>query len=362
MCPKQQAIPGASGRVEVALMPLCVALCLVAAGASPVASESLGGAPVCEASTILRIACAQAPEGCWLVGDNEVRDRLFLYPISAGGRPQVSDRTEIDIGPLLAPPGELPDIEALARLESGEVLVYGSHSRNKHCKVRKKRRGFVGLRLEGTVAVAGQVGFTRAGSDLVWATAFGPEAAGDLARVAAAVQAGEAAAEGGDCSQAFDLEAAVAVPGPGREQVWLGLRSPLVDDHAVLLRHDVGAAALRFSDARLVATGGAGIRGLARDGHWIYGLSASPDTKVRPFMLWRFPAAALVGAATDGPIRVEEVAEVATRSEGVGIVASAGPGVAIVIQDGKSGTPTCDVESTFERVPLPPDRDYLRRP
>ena len=264
--------------------------------------------------------------GCLVVGDNEVRDRLFLYPLGALG-PDASLRRPLRIDT------ELSDIEALARTRDGEVLVYGSHSRNNRCERRANRRLFLGLRLTAVGVSPGSVPLvtTSIGADAK--ELFGSSPSGVLARVASAFTRGEEAADRGDCAQTLDIEGAVVVG----DDVWLGLRRPLVDGYAAIVRHDVGSRSLHFDEARLLDIRGRGIRGLTFHDGDVYGLSEG--------VLWRFPASALASSAL---IAVEQVAAVPPHSEGVAIHED----LAIVVQDGEEGSPACEVDSRYLVVPL----------
>lgn len=358
-------------RIDLGMWPMAWCLTIAAfaslAGSAAGPRRDLGGAPLCEASAVVRVPCpAREDADCLLVGDNEIRDRLFLFETEADGSPRVASRRAIEIGHLLGADRQLSDLEALARLSDGELLAYGSHSRNKDCKIRRKRRRFLGLRLrqtgQGVVAVAGRVPLTSAGAGLDWRDPFGPQPSGTLARLQAAVLAADAAADAGDCRQAFDLEAAVVVPRRTGDEVWLGLRAPLVGDDAVLVRHERSASALRFVEARRVATGGTGIRALTRasspNGGWLYGLSpAAGGEEDREFRLWRFQEAQLASGDASRAIPIESVSFVASRSEGVAVVRRGAATVAIVVQDGKQGaTPsTCDTNASYQLLRLPED-------
>jgi hypothetical protein len=286
---------------------------------------------VCEASAALVGPCpAAAASACLLVGDNEVRDRLFLYRLPGGRGPAGPDASSRRPVPLDV---ELSDIEALARTGDSGVIVYGSHSRNRHCKNRANRRLFVELRLTAdgparAVAPAVSTPVGVSGAEL-----FGASPAGVLAQVAAAFTRAEQAAERGDCSQTLDIEGAVRVG----DDVWLGLRRPLVDGHAAIVRHDPRQPSLRFEDARLLDLQGHGVRGLDLHEGFVYGLSGGA--------LWRFPSSALASSA---PIAVEPVADVSLHSEGVAIHDDH----AIVVQDGKQGSTACKLDASYSVVPL----------
>ena len=319
-----------------------MAVFVVGTGTPAIAvADGLGGTPLCEASAVESLPCPDAVDRtCWIVADNEVRDRLFAFDRRPDEGPAVETRRSFVVP-------RISDMEALARTGAGDLLVYGSHSRNKRCRLRANRRVFERLHVAG----GGFVSRARVESpEIDWREAFGVRPEGVLARVAAVVERGEAAADAGDCTRRLDIEAAAVVPGPGgADTVWIGLRTPLVDGHAVLLRHDVDAG-LRFVDARLVDLGGAGIRGLdARDGR-LYGLSAlagaGADDETGAFSLWRFATTAL---SADEPIRVERLAEVPAKSEGLAVAGSR----VLVVQDGDEGEPECEQESRYTVVPLP---------
>ena len=315
MCPKNHVISG---------VLLCFWMAL--AGLARAQSGSLGGAPVCEASALALLTCPDSPEGrCLLVGDNEVRDRLFLYRLAASG-PVASSRRSIMLEPTIS------DVEALAGIGGAEVLVIGSHSRNKRCESRANRRLLVGLELGPGGASSSRLAL-RTAVDVGSVALFGSAPTGTLAEVAAAFDRAEAAARRGDCGQALDIEGAVRVD----SDLWLGLRRPLVAGRAVMLRWDRTAVGLRFDAARLLELHGRGIRGLSAYEGNVYGLSEGS--------LWRFSKNAL---ASRKPIVVEHMAVVPPRSEGVVIDA----GRAIVVQDGEQGSPRCDKESRFVIVPL----------
>jgi hypothetical protein len=320
------------------------------------------------------------------VGDDEVGSQLFLSEMEPDGAPRVASRVPVELGDVLAPKKRISDVEAFARLPDGEVVVYGSHSRDKGCKAKAGRRRYVGLRLGGNAgtpeALPGSVALVRSGKKLRWEDVLGAAPDGVRGRLAEVVRASERAADAGDCADAWNIEGAMATPGaPGApnareaanapsESIWLGLRRPLLGEDAVLVRHDVRADALRITEARTVATGGAGIRALAYDrdlraddrnlraddDSWIYGVSAPPRGAADDaYRLWRFPAAALTRPGSAEAIAIESVAPVARHSEGVAIATGSRGRVAVVVQDGKRGAnekSPCEVDATFEVIPL----------
>jgi hypothetical protein len=291
-----------------------------------------------------------------LVGDNEERKRLFVYPVvpasdesRSASELDVRARRELDISGVLHANDdfELSDIEALARLSSGEILVYGSHSRNKRCLRRKKRRRFVGVDIRSSAVKAGSVSLVRTKKSADLSDSFGPEPRGELARVAAAVAEGERLADRGQCEQAFNIEAALVVSAAEGDQVWVGLRRPLVDGHAVLLRHEVGHASLRFVEARLVELGGEGFRGLDVANGFVWGIATRrvPESSTTS-ALWRFPVEALAG---EGTIVAEQAGELPKASEGLAILGDQ----AVVVMDGKQSDNRCIERAGYVVVPIP---------
>jgi hypothetical protein len=346
---------------------LLAALVLLPISGRVLAGEDLGGYPVCEASAAVIVPCPVRPDfDCLLVGDNEESQALFLYELDYGlnsGRVDLASRRVVDIGDLLTDQragvadarGELSDIEALTRLASGEILVYGSHGRNKKCERKKKRRRHLGLRLEPDGALAGRVRLVQVRKMANLADTFGSDPSGLLAEVADVVRAAEQDADAGHCEAAFNIEGAATSPARGknpRESVWIGLRSPLVRGNAVLARHDPTLGQLHFDAIRLLDLGGEGIRGLSIAGGYVWGLSASPGhAEHASHRLWRFPSDALAGDDRDRVIKVESVAEVPPRSEGLAISAEA----IFVVADGKVGDGTCRQASSHVVLPRPPE-------
>ena len=144
---------------------------------------------------------------------------------------------------------EIDDIEAIAKLDQDRVLIMGSHSRNKECETKRRRRRFIqakvlGDRLEpiGQVIgnpeikakdLSGEVDFTRNDRLVILSRAIDDaEARGNQAE-------GDATA----CKKvnAFNAEGAVAISESGSSPaIGIGLRSPFVrtdsENYAVLLR------------------------------------------------------------------------------------------------------------------------------
>lgn len=111
---------------------------------SPATAESLlGQLPLCEASSALMLPCPGATGECLVVSDNEHGEDLFLFSVRDGELHADSQET------LPLQGEDLSDIEALARVSSDEILIFGSHSRTTTCQAKKKRRQFAAVHLAG---------------------------------------------------------------------------------------------------------------------------------------------------------------------------------------------------------------------
>lgn len=111
---------------------------------------TLGKYPVCEPSAVVKVTCPELGENCLLVGDNEQKEALFLYPLNSKG---LESSNQIE----LALDKEISDIEAIskrsarrgANLDNNKILIFGSYSRNSKCKIKNKRRRFLQAELSG---------------------------------------------------------------------------------------------------------------------------------------------------------------------------------------------------------------------
>lgn len=250
-----------------ALLLLCgVAVSLVAVGRGTEApppgdlpSRILDG--FCEASTL-------APWGDGVVvGDNETEDRLFAF--DADFRPRGTL-------PLAAP---VEDVEALAVLPQG-LLVVASQGANRKGRPRPLREQVL----------------------LLGAHPIRPDLSGCAPCEAARPLPPK---EGG-----LSVEGAAA----WRGALWLGLRSPLVDGRALLLRM-VGdpAVALAVAEVTQVDLGGQGVRELVPDGEALLVLAGPPDRDPGGHSLYRLdaPGGTAVRLPVDLPPSAEGVLPVA---------------------------------------------------
>ncbi len=242
----------------------------------------------CEASAVLPW------EGGYLVADNETEGALYaLDGAMAGARPV----------PLSA---EVEDIEALAVGPGGELLVVGSQSANKKGRPRPAR-------------------------ELVMVQGHAPVRP-DLSACAPCLAArGLPPKEGG-----LSVEGAAWWDG----SLWLGVRSPLVDGDAMLLRlAGRPTEALAVTEVVPVDLGGFGVRELVPTADGLLVLAGPIDGRDAPHRLYRLatPGAAPERLPVDLPAGSEGVVETA---EGFLVVTDG---------DGKPGE-ACKSPATWARV------------
>lgn len=328
--------------------------------------RSLGGYPLCEASASIIVPCPQSKKKtCLLAGDNEIRDRLFLFEIAEEEdkkKYSLIKRREIYV--TIPPPEEddvfeLSDIEALVPLPSGEIVIYGSHSRNKNCKGRGNRRIFARGKL-GTTELGEGAGKSVKSKKHKCDRLFGEETEAKKHKVCEAISSSEVAAKSvnelsdedareNECNAipTFNLEGAMAVPrGDGAARVWVGLRSPLVGGKAVLLRQVKGLDQFKFDAVAFLDLGAHGIRDLAfvqkKKKFWI--IAGPPNDKKTPHALWHADVGLLKDGATIKPVFAQSLPSYA---EGLAIHNSN----AFVLIDGsesKSKTVmSCETESEY---------------
>jgi hypothetical protein len=314
-----------------------------------------GRYPVCEPSAVAKITCPNSEGSCLLVGDNESDGTLFLYPVKSG-KLDSGAQVELGLGKL-----EIDDIEAIAKLDEHRILIMGSHSRNKECETKKKRRRFVQARvMKDKLEPIGQI---IESPEINAKDLFGEvNLAGNekLAMLGRAIDDAEAKANqaNGDesaCNRinAFNVEGAVVISeSTSSLEVWIGLRSPLVsidsEIYAVLLRL-VSLDKFRFDQAAFLRIEeGRGIRELTMDKNWIWGIAGGPEDDKDNFVLWRIPRDALKPNAT---LRPEILRSLPASSEGLAIVEE----TAYVLIDGDrgDGSKACKVSGQYVQCNLP---------
>lgn len=302
----------------------------------------LGEAPLCEPSAALR---APWDKGLVLVADNEQRKRLFTFRLKNG---QLDD-----MGRLKVPKDDDPDdVEALVAVGK-QVMIVGSHSRNKDCERRGKRQRIklvswsqdnAKLRLVRRIDVADTWRDAMKTTASCLASRFTTPAPKGAEAVCAALVKAEREGTEERC-ETINIEGAFATR-DGR--VWLGLRAPTVEGDAVLVRMTEALDALRFDAVVRLDLGGDGVRELARRGATLWGIQGPTLDSDRAFGLWRIEADALKPGARVTPQRA---AELPTSSEGLAFDGRH----ALVLIDGAEGDSdaACATPARWLRVKLP---------
>lgn len=314
------------------------ALAAVAVSAAP--SEGPLDAPsLCEASAA--VVAPWSPE-LVLVADNEIDDRLFSFVVTG--------RRLVFSGIVPLPGGSRPrDVEALAAID-GKIAVVGSHSDSKRGEVRPKRSrvalyappsGDGGLRLVRAFDNADAIAAARRGV---------PECLRLLFASPAPSRAPElCTAWGGEAPQ---FEGAIALPGAGRSgsRLWLGLRAPLLEGRALLLRLVEGAGEFRFDAIVAVELGGLGIRELAAIDGRIFAIGGPAGDRAGDFHLFELPPAVGEGAAW---LPARRQAELPNGSEAL-VPAVAGVIALVDVNRPGGGDSACPGSARQVFVPLMP--------
>lgn len=308
-----------------------------------------GERPVCEASAALVADCPGSEDNCLLVGDNEIKNRLFLFRIdNSGGKSRLVEHRELRFDDDMR---KIEDIEALVRMPSGDVRIYGSHGRNKTCERDKKRYRFARVGVKSKTLKLKEQGKSDGHS---CKHLFGKKPDAVLQAVCTVVERTEARADNADsvaacnADPAFNIEGAVFVPGKG---VWIGLRAPLVDGKAVLLRQNLDTEHLSFDAAAFLELDGAGIRELTVHDGRVLGIAGSAIDSPDQHALWHFDVDALEHGATITPAMGAK--PLPNRAEGLAV----SDGRIWVLMDGdkpeSDDSKTCIIASTYQTRELP---------
>jgi hypothetical protein len=270
------------------MLVLLSLLARAAAWPEPGTSGVLAG--LCEASSLVWDEKQQR----FIVADNETPSTLFVF------NADFSPWTTVTFD------GKVDDIEALAQPAAG-LWVVGSQSANKRAERREDR--------ERVVLIGGGA----------------PPWAPDLhSCVACEAARGKAPNDGG-----LNVEGAMVRQG----QLWLGLRSPLVDGKAPLLKMNLDGR--RIAELHDLDLGGLGVRELVswRDGFLV--VAGPVADEAADHELWWFSAPNAVGRRLD--------VKLPPSTEGLAVNAA---GQAIWVTDGDGKRGECAVPSRWGAVSL----------
>jgi len=344
---------------------------------SPAAAESsegtkFGDAPLCEASAALIVDCPGSSGSCLLVGDNEKESSLFWFKLD--DKPLHSAKQhEIKLKRHM-----IGDIEALAKLHDGPIVVFGSHSRNTSCVDIPERRTFGVIdHLTKESPIVKSIGPTPINCEALFGS-YPPEES----LINAACQAIKSAEDDANnarndkpkCNEAkaYNAEGAVNVSKSKKPDIWIGLRAPLLPNHPIdkdrsnlaMLLHLQDLDHYRFDRVAVLDLGGRGIRELAYTDDGVVWVIAGPphdlgkkeskkpwlkDQKA-PFQLMRFQAAEL---NTNKIIVPEQLQELPPSSEGLAVYGE----TIFVLRDGdKPGEDKdqCAAHARYLKLPRTP--------
>ncbi|AFZ36961.1 hypothetical protein Sta7437_3460 [Stanieria cyanosphaera PCC 7437] len=317
---------------------------------NPTLAEELGTYPLCEPSALIEINCPNQDGNCLLVGDNEIDDSVFVYPINA-------EKFNSESQQILAfDHFKIKDLEAIAFLDNHQLILFGSHSRNTKCSVKKSRKRFVvaeivGDRLKRIKQV--EANFPINSHQLFTEATINQNQI--IQAVSQAIDRAEQAADLAEgnfeqCQQinSFNFEGAVTVP--NTNNVWLGLRSPLVNYQGknwTILLHLTNLNQFQFDSVALLDLQGRGIRDLTFKNNFIWGIAGGPEDDLDNFFLWQFPVKSLQANAMIEPKTIQSLPSFA---EGLAIVNDQ----AYLVIDGDLGDSNsqCQISGKYQIINL----------
>ena len=318
------------------------------------AHQVLGHYPLCEASAAITISCPDGNQDCLLVADNEQRDNLFLFPIQGN---TVNTKIQKPLPLNFKDAKEISDIEALTSISKDNILVFGSHSRNKSCKAKKKRRRFASFLITNNMANLVSLNKSKKIS-CKHIFINDPQDNPVQNAVCKTIDIEEAMSEK-ECNLAtpFNIEGVVNVSTTKQPDIWAGLRAPLLKEHPMkpklknlaILLHMANSNQFKFTDIALLDLKDRGIRELAvlKDEVWVIAGPASDSDTL--FQLYRFPTSALNG---DEVIHPDYVSDLPPSSEGLAFYKNK----AFIVTDGDIGNSMdneCLKPSYFFEINLP---------
>ncbi len=232
-------------------------------------------------------------------------------------------------GTIPLPDGGPDDLEGLTRL--GDTLVAtGSFGRSRKCKDRPERARLLLWPAARPAdahprALPALAAALQREPDCLAALFVAPPPAGADALCRRLVEA-ERGANQQSCPT-LNVEAIVA---DGASRLWLGLRRPLLDGRAVLLRVATGADRVRFDAVATVSLGPRGLRDAAVDGATLLLLAGPVEDGPELFTLEALPLDALVPGATLTP-----ASKGRTLPRGAEAIAPAADGIWLLTDGGR---------------------------
>jgi hypothetical protein len=324
-----------------------------------VAGQELGAYPLCEASAAIILPCPDSNDQCLLVADNEQRNQLFFFTIKNGGiNPKFQKELILDY----SDESGISDIEAIIHISKNEILMLGSHSRNKRCELKNNRRQFALVRISNT---KGSVSKLVKSEKISCGNLFRgiPQNNQTIKAVCKAIDDAEELASV-DCenSSPFNAEGAIAITRNNRTDIWIGLRAPILSEHPsiknqrdfAILLHMKNISTYEFDRAALLDLNGRGIRELALNNGVVWVISGPVNDKLtvskkESFQLLRFPESALTANSIIKPTFVRNLP---LYSEGLAIT---GKSVFIVTDGdiGRGSNQECKIPSKLHVFSLP---------
>lgn len=303
--------------------------------------NTLGKFPLCEPSAAVSITCPDDhSKACILVGDNEIKNKLFYFPIK-------SEKLETKKQMVLPLDGfEIQDIESITQSDKNNFLIFGSHSRNKKCKIKKSRLRFAYVRISENGLKLNKFVQTKSIKSINLFDSIQDSNNPFLEKVKTVIDNSEIAAnksEGNEeeCKKvnSFNIEGSIYI----QDNYWIGLRSPLVEwkgkKYAILLKLR-NLDKLNFDATILLDLEGRGIRELSTNGVFMYGIAGGPEDGKNNFVLWKLPLSSLKKNAILKPTILKNLPK---SSEGLAFHNS----TIFILIDGDKGKNRCKKPGKF---------------